>query len=111
LNIRQRKFLAEYLSGVSGAEAARRAGYSARNARQQAYDLLTKPHIRTLIAEAPKPLQLSRQEVIAELERVAMSNIKDLWDGQRMMLPDELPYEVARAVKRFKVHPNGAVTI
>jgi len=34
-----------------------------------------------------------------------------LWDGNRMMLPDELPYEVARAVKNFKVHPNRGVEI
>jgi len=107
----QRRFLDEYLSGVSGAEAARRAAYSARNARQQAHDLLTKPHIRTLIAEAPKPRHLLRAEVIAGLGVLARTSIKDLWDGKRMMLPDELPDEGACTVKKFKVHPNGAVEI
>jgi phage terminase small subunit len=111
LNIRQRRFVAEYLGGASGAEAARRAGYSTRNARQQAYDLLTQPYIRTAIAETPRPRKLSPDEVVAELEVLAESSIKDLWDGERMMLPEELPIEVARAVKKFKVRPNGAVEI
>ncbi len=46
---RQLAFCRAYADGASGAEAARRAGYSSRSARYQARDLLAKPHIREAI--------------------------------------------------------------
>ncbi len=49
LSDRQLAFCRAYADGASGAEAARRAGYSPRSARFQARDLLAKPHIREAI--------------------------------------------------------------
>ena len=49
LSDRQLAFCRAYADGASGAEAARRAGYSPRSARYQARDLLAKPHIRQAI--------------------------------------------------------------
>ena len=46
---KQSNFIAEYLQCLNGAKAARRAGYSVRSARQQAYENLRKPHIRDVI--------------------------------------------------------------
>lgn len=46
---RQRRFVTEYLNCLTGAKAARRAGYSSNRARQQAYDNRRKPKIRRLI--------------------------------------------------------------
>jgi hypothetical protein len=45
----QKGFVTEYLGCLTGAKAARRAGYSSNRARQQAYDNLRKPKIKRLI--------------------------------------------------------------
>ncbi|MCL1819409.1 MAG: terminase small subunit [Oscillospiraceae bacterium] len=45
LNIRQRKFVAHILEGLSQTEAAIRAGYSVKTAASQASDLLKNPKV------------------------------------------------------------------
>ena len=59
LSQRERIFVLAYVEIWNGAEAARRAGYSHRNARQQAYENLTKPYIRIAIARTQKYLEAS----------------------------------------------------
>ena len=45
LSKKQEKFCEEYLKDCNGKQAAIRAGYSEKCAKEQAYDLLTRPHI------------------------------------------------------------------
>ncbi len=52
LTARQRRFVAEYIKLLSGAKAARAAGYSPHRDRQQAYDSLRKPKIKRLVERA-----------------------------------------------------------
>ena len=52
LNGKQTAFTSEYLKDLNGAQAAIRAGYSAKSARIQAAQLLTKPNIREKIDAA-----------------------------------------------------------
>ena len=49
LTLKQEKFVQEYVVCLNGTEAARRAGYSHRTARQIASENLTKPYIRAAI--------------------------------------------------------------
>jgi len=49
LNAKQKKFCDEYLIDFNGARAAIAAGYSKDNAKQQAYENLTKPYLRKYI--------------------------------------------------------------
>lgn len=49
---KQRVFMIEYLKCLTGAEAARRAGYSRKCAHQQAYENLRIPKIRQAIDKA-----------------------------------------------------------
>jgi len=51
-NLRRAKFVREFLRTGNAAEAARRAGYSQRVARQQGADLLSKPDVQAAIAKA-----------------------------------------------------------
>lgn len=111
LNIRQGKFIVEYLRGSSGAEAARRAGYGTQNARQTAHEILTNPHVQEVLKEELKKHHLSREEVVSELEVLAISSIKELWNDGRMMHPNELPDDVARTIRKFKAHPERGVEI
>ncbi|HAS53599.1 MAG TPA: terminase small subunit [Nitrospiraceae bacterium] len=52
LTAKQQAFVREYLVDLNGAQAAIRAGYSKKSARQIAKENLTKPDIATAIAEA-----------------------------------------------------------
>ena len=70
LTIRQARFVEEYLVCGSGAEAARRAGYRPRAARQQASRLLTKANIRG---------EIDRKR--AEIAEVATLQLADVIDG------------------------------
>ena len=49
LTPKQQKFVQEYVVCLNGTEAARRAGYSHKTARQIASENLTKPYIRAAI--------------------------------------------------------------
>lgn len=55
-----KRFIQEYLVDLNGTQAAIRAGYSERSARQHAVLMLSKPHIAAAVAEA----QASRSERI-----------------------------------------------
>jgi len=61
LTIRQARFCDEYIDCGNGAEAARRANYSARTARQMATENLSKPSIQAA-------LQARQQALAARLE-------------------------------------------
>ena len=51
LTPKQQRFVDEYMIDLNGAQAAIRAGYSARTARQIAEENLSKPDIASAIAE------------------------------------------------------------
>tara|TARA_R100000388_G_C7229660_1_gene153874 strand:- start:875 stop:1306 length:432 start_codon:yes stop_codon:yes gene_type:complete len=51
LTTKEQLFVMEYLACNSGAEAARRAGYSENAAKEIAYENLTKPHIKNAIEQ------------------------------------------------------------
>jgi Terminase small subunit len=68
MNEKQTRFVQEYLVDRDGAAAAVRAGYSPRTARQQAYDLLTRPDIAEAVCEGEAEIaakaQLTRKVVM-----------------------------------------------
>src|SRR5574337_1115622 len=88
LTPRQAKFVDEYLVDGNGARAAVAAGYSARCARELAYETLTYPHVRAALAarraEDSQRLQIERQDVIAGLlEGIQMA--RERRDGGTMI--------------------------
>lgn len=58
LNNRQTQFVAYYGFGMSGAEAARKVGYSKQRARQTAHDLLQIPEIQDEVSLLRRHCQL-----------------------------------------------------
>ena len=70
---RQNHFVAEYVLTRNATQAAIKAGYSPRTARQTGSDLLSNPYIRSLVAEheqaATQRLAVTRERVLAELEK------------------------------------------
>lgn len=67
----------EYLIDLNATQAAIRAGYSAKTARQIGYQLLTKLHIQNAIAEAQakaaEKLEITRERVLQEIADIAFT--------------------------------------
>jgi len=71
LEPKQARFVQEYLLDYNGTEAAIRAGYSRRSARQIGYELLKKPDVSKAVREealrTEKRLQVTRDDVLRGL--------------------------------------------
>ncbi len=69
------RFVEEYLVVLNAAEAARRAGYSEKSAKEQGFHLLQRPEIQKAIAAAikarSKRTQVSQDEVVKGLKEEA----------------------------------------
>ncbi len=81
ISYKQKIFCLEYLLDFNGTQAAIRAGYSEKSARQQAADLLTKPNILNFIEEQKKKyvmkLNSTAEAILAELEKIAFAISSD----------------------------------
>lgn len=82
LNIRQRKFVEEYLIDYHATNAYIRAGYRTVanvTARVNASRLLSHPHIKAAVRKAESELleqvRIRQHEIFSELRNVALSNI------------------------------------
>lgn len=71
LTPQQQVFAEEYLRLWDGAKSARLAGYSAKNAREQASRLLTKANIRAYIDRRIAEIAMSADEVLLRLAQHA----------------------------------------
>jgi phage terminase small subunit len=84
LNLRQRRFVQEYLRCANGKEAAIRAGYSRRSAAEIAVHLKHKPKVARAIRLARsaegRRAQIDADRVLAELARIAFSDLRRMAD-------------------------------
>lgn len=71
LNIRQKRFVEEYLKDGNGTEAAIAAGYSAKTAASQASRLLKDPEVQ-------------KYRIDLEREQFEAMGISDAWVGKRL---------------------------
>lgn len=108
----QARFVQEYPAcDFNAAEAARRAGYSEKTAREIGHENLTKPHIQAALSGYLEKLtersEIRAEDVLEEYRRLAFSNIADVleWDREgrvSVRSTDELPREVTAAIKKLK---------
>lgn len=77
LSNKQEAFVNEYLTCWNTAEAARRAGYSAKTARQQGSRLLTNVDIQAAIAARLDELKMGADEVLTRLTDHARGTMRD----------------------------------
>ena len=82
LTPKQELFCLEYIVDLNATQAAIRAGYSKKTAKEMGYENLTKPHISTRIAGLAdiraKRAEKSADDVIKELESVGFYRIGDI---------------------------------
>lgn len=94
LTEKQELFVQEYLIDFNATSAAKRAGYSAKTAAEQGYQLLKKPEIQAALTEAKtarqERTQVDQDWVIKRLKAIADADIKRVceWDRGGM-----LPYD------------------
>lgn len=81
---KQRFFVEEYLIDLNATQAAIRAGYSFKTAKQIGQDNLSKPVIRNAIdraiAERSRRTGINQDRVIQELAKIALVNPADVID-------------------------------
>lgn len=80
LNPKQRRFCEEYLIDSNGAQAAIRAGYSPRGAKQRAHTLMSNPAVRDYLDDRMESLQ---QDAIADQTEVLQA-LTQVLRGTRM---------------------------
>ncbi len=92
LDSRQELFCKAYIIDLNATKAAESAGYKPSTARQQACRLLTKGNIQARIAQLQKKqadkLDITAERVLAELAKLAYSNMDDYVDvvnGKRVL--------------------------
>lgn len=88
LNPQQARFVAEYLVDLNAKEAALRAGYSGRGAKQQGHRLLKLPEVLAAIEAAQQARSvrtaITADRVLQELARIGLANLSDVSEwGER----------------------------
>lgn len=78
MNHKQRTFVAHYLATLNAAEAARRAGYSGRRAKQTGSELLANPEVRAAINAEFAELVPSAAESLARVGARARADMADI---------------------------------
>lgn len=120
LTDRQERFAYEYVRDLNGTQAAIRAGYSTKGADVQASKLLGLVSVHVLVerlrAEQLAKLTMSREETLAEIAKLARSDIRHAFrevdgdDGQkriRMLSPLEMDAEHSAALAGVEVLTSG----
>lgn len=108
LTPKQARFVQEYLVDLNGTQAAIRAGYSARTARQIADENLSKPDIaaavETAIAERAKRTEITADRVLAEFAKLGFSDVRRIFTAAGgLQFPTEMDDETAAAVQSVEV--------
>lgn len=117
LTLMQKRFLKYYIQDpTNGAEAARRAGYSPKTAKEQAHALLNNssllPHLEKIAKSNEFDYGLEAEDILSKLGSMAEVNIFDFIDitnGRAITIKslDDIPYEYGQFVKSMKESAEG----
>lgn len=116
LTPRQERFVDEYLVDLNATQAAIRAGYSRRTARQIGEENLSKPDIAAAVrqqkTERAARVQITVDRVLQEVAAVAFANILDVLNEDGTMKPiQDFPPGITAAIANLEVSeirdPNG----
>jgi len=92
LSAKQQCFVDEYLIDLNATQAAIRAGYSPKTAKEQASRLLSKANISAAIAcamaERSKRTGITQDRVLTELAKAAFLKMTDVVDGEGRIKED-----------------------
>lgn len=104
---RQKRFIAEYLIDLNATQAAIRAGYSPKTARQIGEQNLTKLDINSAIAKEmakrSKRTGVNQDRVVLELAKIAFVNASDVIDANTATVKDDATADDTAAIQSIKV--------
>lgn len=109
LSPKQQAFVDQYLVDLNATQAYLRAGYrcSEETARRNGHKLLTNTDIQAFVAERmaerAKRTEVDQDRVVLEIARLAFSDIRRLFDGNRLKRMDEIDDATAAAISSVKV--------
>lgn len=108
MTARQARFVSEYLRDLNATDAARRAGYSHKSARQMGAENLSKPAIAAAIQNAmderAQAVEIDARQVLEALAAIAFSNIRNLFAADGRPLPlNQIAPEDAAAIQSIRV--------
>lgn len=119
LTDKEKRFIEEYCVDLNATQAAIRAGYSEKSARQTGSENLSKPYIRKAIDEHLDKHSLTTQEALKLLTKFAKGDMSDFvqvnGDGEpAIVIPvdeDGQPLQEAVSVlKKIKVTQNKSTS-
>lgn len=103
LSKKQRVFIDQYVICWNGAEAARRAGYSVRSAREIAVRLLADVSIKAEIDDRLASIHMGSDEVLQEFADIARSDMGDFIDTNLCIdLADARKRGLTKLIKKIK---------
>lgn len=107
LTEKQRRFVDEYLIDLNATQAAIRAGYSVKTAREQASQNLTKLSIQQAIsekmAERSKRTGVNQDRIVLELAKIAFVNAADVIDSDDATIKAGATADDTAAIQSVKV--------
>jgi len=108
LTIKENIFVREYLKDFNATQAYKRSGFKGKSTRQLAYNLLSKVYIqkeiKTQVEARYKRLDMDGDRVLQELDYLATSDIKDLFDENNCIKKiKDIPRELTRCISAIEV--------
>jgi phage terminase small subunit len=119
LTPKQARFVDEYLIDLNGTQAAKRAGYSAHTANEQAARLLADVSVRfavdAALAKRSEKVELTQERVLLELKRLALFDIRKIFnaDGtlKRVVDLDDDTAAAIMSVEMVEIGTDGQLAI
>ena len=91
LTAKQQRFIAEYLIDLNAAQAAIRAGYAVKGAKDQAYQLMQRPEVVAAVKEAIEArnqrVQVDADYVLNRLTEIDQMDLLDILDDDMSIKP------------------------
>ncbi len=114
MNEKQERFVEEYLIDLNATQAAIRAGYSNKSAKEIGCENLTKPNIRKAIdialAERSRRTGVTADRVVQELAKIAFANAEDIIDLDSGKILSNAESVDLAAVQSIKVKDGDTFT-
>ena len=107
---KQKRFIEEYLIDLNATQAAIRAGYSPKTAKDIGCENLAKPNISDAIdkamAERSRRTGINQDRILLELARIGLAKITDVVDPDTgKFLPNASEDDLA-CIQSIKIKPN-----
>ena len=91
MTVKRHRFVAEYLVDLNATQAAIRAGYAKKGAKDQAYQLMQLPEVAQAIEQAMgernKRLQVDADYVLQRLTQIDQLDLADIFDLDGKLMP------------------------